>query len=173
MLSLSNRPDRRLSLDKNVGTTARDRLRSYGHDTLRIEDSTLRDDAEDPEVAMFARGCDRIVVTCDASFEQVRPSDLSPPRISRPTPRRVESSLRDASGGLDIYPHPTKPRVAFMSGTAPDGHNGIVKFHTRDYSRRAVRLAVDNVETYLRMNDEGYLKNRFNTTTPPVGLFSS
>lgn len=173
MSSLWHRPDRRLFLDKNVGTTARDRLQSYGHDTLRIEDSTLRDDAEDPEVAMFARNCDRIVVTCDASFEQVRPSDLSPPRMSKSTPHHVESSLSDVSGGLDVYPHPAKQSVAFMKGNTTEGHNGIVKFHTRDYSRRSVELAVDNVETYLRMNDEEYLKSRFNTTTPPIEMFSS
>lgn len=173
MLGPWDRPDRRLFLDKNVGTTARDQLEGYGHDTLRIEDSTLRDDAEDPEVAMFARDRDRIVVTCDGSFEQVRPSDLQPRRLNRPTPSRVESSLEDVSGELDIYPHPNKPGVAFMRGNTAAGHNGIVKFHTRNYSRRSVRLAVANVETYLRMNDEAYLKRRFNTATPPVDMFSS
>lgn len=172
MSPFSRRPARRLFLDKNVGTTARDRLSSYGHSTLRIEDSALRDDAEDPEVAMFARDCDRIVVTCDASFEQVRPSDLTPQRLSRPTPNRVRSSLSGVSGKLDVYPHPNKRSVAFMQGKTVDGHNGIVKFHTRNYSPRSVELAVDNVETYLRMNDEEYLKSRFNTATPPIDMFS-
>ena len=172
MSLLWSRPNRRLFLDKNVGSVAENRLQKYGHNVLRIEDSSLRDDAEDPEVAIFAREQDRIIITCDRAFEQVKPSDIAPSRITKPAPNRVETSISTVSSGLDLFPHPTKLSVAFMKGNSNEGHNGTIKYHTQNYHPFATIAAVDNIETYLRMNSESYLKSRSNTVTPPMGMFN-
>lgn len=153
---------RLLLADKNVHSDISKYLIRCGHQLVRLEDTRLPNNADDPEVAAFAKRRGRIVLTADEAFTKILPSDLRKPGISLTgttltvdTPT-IRSTFQVKCIGGERY----------ITGTGTESHNGVVVYQNKYLISYHPHQVATLIDTYLCRNSKNYIESRVNDVCP-------
>lgn len=130
----------------------------------RAENTSLQAGAEDPEVALFARINDIVVLTDDLrnpSFTDVTLTDLRPNNINLKDKNGSKYVHIQNEGEISIsVVNPNK----YKMDSGSDGHNGVIRFHQGQINNKqdGIELA-KSIDNYISNNTYNYITSNIQT----------